>query len=34
LSSRTKAEITRAAEIMRTISEQVKSFIIGAAKAS
>lgn len=34
LSSRTKAEITRAAEIMRTISEQLKSFIIGAAKVS
>lgn len=32
ISARTKAEIVRAAEIMRTISEQLKSFMVNAAK--
>jgi hypothetical protein len=32
ISSRTKSEIVRAAEILRSISEQLKSFIISAAK--
>jgi hypothetical protein len=33
ISNRTKTEIVRAAEILRSISEQLKSFIINAAKS-
>ena len=33
ISSRTKADILRAAEVLRTVSEQLKSFLISAAKA-
>lgn len=32
ISSRTKSEIVKAAEVLRSISEQLKSFIINAAK--